>query len=207
MQLHSERAQMVDGAMIAMFVEMLFGTVSGGAVMLRGIGEAGTPQEGKFREQVPFSLGALVETADIVTRHAQRWAQHEVATFIVPAVLDASCLEDRKGTEDKVRLYTALVVDLDTGDTDAKRGLLESALGYATMSVRSGGTTETGHPKRHLWWALSEPTTEVARVAALRERLALYAGGDPSFKRATQIIRVPGTVHGKGGVAKLCAIE
>src|SRR3546814_19566565 len=74
------------------------------------------------------------------------------------------------------------------------------------MVVYSGGTTDSGHPKLHVYFALTEPTAETARVGRLRHVLAGKCGGDPAFQRITQIIRVPGTVHAKGGIARTVSI-
>ena len=51
----------------------------------------------------------------------------------------------------------ALVVDLDEGDISAKRDHLIRNLGPATLTIESGGLTEAGQPKLHLWWKLTEP--------------------------------------------------
>src|SRR3546814_15660635 len=67
-------------------------------------------------------------------------------------------------------------------------------------------TTDSGHPKLHVYFALTEPTAETARVGRLRHVLAGKCGGDPAFQRITQIIRVPGTVHAKGGIARTVSI-
>src|SRR3546814_14927079 len=80
------------------------------------------------------------------------------------------------------------------------------ALPISTMVVYSGGTTDSGHPKLHVYFALTEPTAETARVGRLRHVLAGKCGGDPAFQRITQIIRVPGTVHAKGGIARTVPI-
>jgi RecA-family ATPase len=43
-------------------------------------------------------------------------------------------------------------------------------------------------------------------IAAARRVLALKVGGDTAFGRSTQVIRIPGSIYGKGGVTRLCAI-
>ncbi|WP_221793474.1 AAA family ATPase [Aquisediminimonas sediminicola] len=53
---------------------------------------------------------------------------------------------------------------------------------------------------------LDEPSDEIDRIAALRKTLAAKCGGDQSFGRATQIIRIPGSVHAKYGIASVCTI-
>src|SRR3546814_20331637 len=70
----------------------------------------------------------------------------------------------------------------------------------------SGGTPDSGHPNRHVYGRLTEPTGEVARVGRLRHILAGKCGGDPAFQRITQIVRIPGTVHAKGGIARTVSI-
>ena len=117
-----------------------------------------------------------------------------------------SILADNKGTEDRVKWFTAVCVDLDNGRPSEALKYLTQYFSPPTMVIELGGTTAEGEPKLHLWWALSEPTAETAKVAQMRESLALKVGGDLSFKRATQVIRVPGTVYAKGGVARQCRI-
>src|SRR3546814_8717863 len=109
--------------------------------------------------------------------------------------------------EEHVAEFTTILVDLDSGDTDGKLRWVETHIGPATMVVYSGGTTDSGHPKLHVYFALTEPTAETARVGRLRHVLAGKCGGDPAFQRITQIIRVPGTVHAKGGIARTVRSE
>src|SRR3546814_1275662 len=107
---------------------------------------------------------------------------------------------------EQVAEFTTIRVELDRGDTDGKLGWVATQIGPATMVVYSGGTTDSGHPKLHVYFALTEPTAETARVGRLRHVLAGKCGGDPAFQRITQIIRVPGTVHAKGGIARTVSI-
>lgn len=192
---------------IAAFTAMLFGYVENddGAILIRGVGEKNTPQEGVHREPAAIDP-RKVDVAQALTQHALRWAQYGVATFILPAVMAWDTAEDKKGTEDRVRLFTTLVVDLDAGAVAEKLAWLKAHVGEPTMVVHSGGTTSDGELKIHAWYRLSEPTAELAKVAALREALALKVGGDTSFKRIAQVIRVPGTVWAKGGEARTCSI-
>ena len=48
-----------------------------------------------------------------------------------------------------------IVVDLDDGDIEAKRAHLVEHLGAPTLVVASGGVTEAGEPKLHLYWRLA----------------------------------------------------
>jgi putative DNA primase/helicase len=213
-----ELSALVDPAQLSEHLELLFGYVDfepHHVVGLRGIGEKGTPQEGKHAEQVWIQVGAGEVLLDSVVAAARTWAQWGVATFIIPGVL-SRC----EGTADAVELMTALVVDLDKHDTDAKLAYLQEATRIRPdLVVRSGGTTDTGHPKRHVWYRLTEPTRDVPGVMAVRHRLAQLCGGDLALGlpadarhgvdrgRAHQPIRLAGTVHGKGGGARLVSIE
>lgn len=196
---------MTDAQQITAFIDMLFRHVdwSDEVVSLLGIGEKGTAAEGVFRDR-QFVGGADAEAR--VAAHAERWGSHGHATFIVPAVVRPGAVIARDVTLDKIAALTAIVLDLDSGDIDDKVHHAVAALGPPSMTVASGGETDTGMVKQHLYWLLSEPSEEVDRVAALRKLLAAKCGGDQSFGRATQVIRVPGTVHAKNGVAKLCRI-
>ncbi len=196
---------------LAAYLDMVFGYVdqaddSQTCIALRGTGEKGTPKEGVFIE--PIIVPGIEGQFDIdrIFGHVQRWSQHGAASFIVPAAMDLATLRDHKATEDRVRLLTTIVVDIDKGDTGARLAHATKHLGQPTMVVHSGGTTETGAPKLHVYWRLTEPSDRVAVIAAARKVLALKLGGDPAFGRSTQVIRLPGSVYGKNGVAKPCAI-
>ncbi|MDF1794839.1 MAG: AAA family ATPase, partial [Thalassobaculaceae bacterium] len=203
-----ENAALVDAGEIGKYFEVLFAHVEweGRVFALRGLGEKGTDKEGVFKEPL-WLLPDLCSIEQQTEAAARRWGQYHVATFAVPAVVTASALEDRKVELEHIAEFTAVLVDIDSGDTDEKLAWCSEIVGTPTMVVLSGGLTDAGKPKRHVYWRLSEPSPEIGRIAALREALALKAGGDPSFKRAPQVVRVPGTIHGKSGVVSLCRIE
>lgn len=169
---------------------------------IRGIGEKGTNQEGTFREErflLPESPGSIEKVYEM----ARRYAQHHVAIFCVPAVL-----KEPKGTSANVELFTNLLVDLDSGDTDAKLAHLETHLGPATMVVCSGGITEEGKEKIHVYYKLDVPTDDIALAIRLRDAIAKKSGGDKQFGlgvdsnpfgRAHQPVRIAGSCHAKKG--------
>lgn len=197
---------MYDPAQAEEFIAMLYRHVDwqpGQCISLLGVGEKGTTQEGVVRDRhiiAPAFIGAI-------HAHLKRWAQWHIAGFIVPAVLTPDANEGKGGGAlDKVAALTAIILDIDSGDVNAKAKYVIERLGQPTMMVSSGGKTEAGTPKGHLYWLLSEPTEEVERVAALRKLLAAKIGGDQSFGRATQVIRVPGSVHAKNGQPSVCKI-
>src|SRR5690606_38122606 len=87
------------------------------------------------------------------------------------------------------------------------RDHLVQHLGPPTMTVASGGTTDQGKAKYHLYWRLSEAAEgeDVSLAIRLRGMAARKVGADGSFKSVTQPIRVAGTIHGKYG--KLSAVR
>ena len=118
-------------------------------ICVRGIGEKGTEQEGVFREDI-FVEPAKEGFAPVLSA-TERWAQYNVATFVVPGILS-----DRRATSANVARMRSLVADLDAGDTDAKMRELTEQLGEPSLVVCSGGTTDEGTPKRHVWYALDD---------------------------------------------------
>lgn len=203
-------AALYDSAQAEAYLETLFRNVNwkaGQLISLLGIGEKGTPQDGS-NGKPPFRERKILTPEGRFTVHAhlKRWAGHHVAGFVVPAVLHPDAGEAGDVKLDKVAALTAIILDLDSGDTDAKASYVNAALGQPSMVVASGGTTEAGKPKLHIYWLFNEPCEEVERVAEARKLLASKVGGDQSFGRATQVVRVAGSVHAKNGKASVCRI-
>lgn len=117
------------------------------------------------------------------------------AAFFLPGTIPPG-----KTKAEDVLSLPAVLADLDKGDTAANLAAAEALLGPATIVVESGGTTDTGAAKLHVYWALEEPAmgAEIATACAAREALALKFGGDPAFKQSAQVIRIPGSIHFKG---------
>jgi putative DNA primase/helicase len=90
---------------------------------------------------------------------------------------------------------------LDRGDIAAKRAHLIKWLGPPTLEVESGGITEGGQKKLHLYWKLTEPAggQDLVEAVRLRHVIALKIGDDPSFQKPAQPIRIAGTIHFKNG--------
>lgn len=197
----SENAERVNAEVIGEYLSYLFEHVDwseGGIISVIGIGEKGTKSEGVLRDRQFVPADAMTSS---VLLHARRWAQYEGGTFIVPAVVNAGAVITGDVQLDKIQAFTALMVDLDSGDTAAKLAHAETALGQASMIVNSGGRTAEDSPKIHAYWKFLEPSADIARIAAARKLLAQKVGGDQAFGRATQIIRVPGTLHCKNSQA------
>lgn len=205
-------AAIVDESGIEDFMQTLFSRVlwkPDHFINLRGVGEKGTPREGQFHadEWIQPGLEEFPDdhVASLTIHHAKRWAQYHIASFVVPAVMKAS-----RGTSENVGLMIAVVLDLDSGDTNAKAAWIEQHIGTPTIVVASGGITDAGTPKLHLYWVLDDPTDDVAGVVELRHLLAEKIGGDLQFGRGTpdnplgrahQPIRIGGSVHSKHGRA------
>lgn len=180
-------------------------------VCVRGIGEKGTDQEAKHREDLFYEPAVTPDFAEAIIMHAQRWAQWHVAAFIVPAVLS-----EANGSAKSVALFTSVVVDLDSGNTDERLAWLMEHVSEPTMIIQSGGVTEEGTAKRHVYFGLCEPTSDIGAVVSLRDALARKVGGCLSmglgvpgnpYGRAHQPIRIAGTCHCKNGKAAGSSIE
>lgn len=198
-------AGLVDLETVQRYLNALFGYVDfepHQAISLRPIGEKGTPKYGAPVE-VDYCQPAIDDAGAWVAQSLLRFARHDLAGFIIPAVLGGG-----GGGAADIELFTSILVDIDTGDADAKQAYVEGALGPASIVVWSGGTTfETGQRKRHLYWLLTEPTGEIERVAGLRLMLAEKIGADVSIGRAHQPIRIPGSVYCKDGMARTVRAE
>ncbi len=70
-------------------------------ICVRGIGEKGTEQEGVFREDI-FVEPAKEGFAPVLSA-TERWAQYNVATFVVPGILS-----DRRATSANVARMRSL---------------------------------------------------------------------------------------------------
>jgi putative DNA primase/helicase len=198
---------------IERYIEFVFGGVDWQEhqwLGMRGIGEKNTPKDGKWQND-EFIQPYHGDPTERVIEVAKGWAGYHIATFVVPCVL-----KSRSGTADQVELFTVILADLDSGDTDAKLTHMAEHCGIPSMVVASGGTTETGHPKRHVYYRLSMPTRDIRRVVELRDQLWRKCGGDSTmglgvqgnpYGRAHQPVRIAGTCHAKSGLARSCVIE
>ena len=102
--------------------------------------------------------------------------------------------------------FSTVCADFDSGDIDANVGRAVVVLGNPSLIVYSGGEVEArdvdGHRytqrKRHVYWTVTGEGRTVERMVALRAAIAACFGGDMSFARPMQIIRIAGSVHRKG---------
>lgn len=179
----------IDARAIHAFCDTVFGYLDGFAP-IRLIAEKGTPGQKPFVE----FLGAPIETASLV-QLARRASEQSRALYAVPATVKS------RGTAKEHDIWQTgvIVVDIDAGDIAAGHAHAARHLGQPSMVVASGGRTPDGQEKLHLYWRLTEAVEgdALVRVASARGDLARKLGGDPSFKRMTQPIRVAGSIHGK----------
>jgi len=204
---------LIDKDQVVRYFQAIFGDVKWDDtthICLRGIGEKGTPKEGVFRSDNFFQPN-MADPTDGIMNCVDLWARNAIATFVVPAVL-----RDQKGTAENVCLFTNILADLDSGDTNEKLDFMRQHIGEPSMVIRSGGTTEAGTPKRHVYYVLTVPTEDIRKSIFVRDALARKCGGDMTmglgvdgnpFGRAHQPVRVPGSVHAKNGKPSACSIE
>lgn len=191
----------LDPAQIALFTDMVFGYCEG-LIPLRGLPEQGrTETSGLDLDWHAADHGA----AAAVTAFARRAAAAGRAAFVIPGTVAAR----GQGRAEDVRQMQAVVVDLDAGDMAAALAHLIRHLGQPSMLVESGGRTDDGEPKLHVWWKLTEAAAgeDVAEVCRLRDLIARKVGGDRHFGSAHQPIRVAGSVYGKNGAHRLVRIR
>lgn len=208
-----ERKPLVSPEAIETYFEHLFHGVDWGVndfLCFRGIGENGTDQEGSSSVDdciQPHWTTPHERAQDL----CEKWAMYEHGAFVIPAIL-----KDRSATASNVKALTAVMVDIDSGNTLEKLKWLFKHLGRPTMVVKSGGRTTCNNYKVHCYYALTTPCEEIGRVVILRDKLARAVGGDLSFGlgtdnnpygRAHQPIRIAGSVHAKNSNPITCTID
>lgn len=188
----------IDPEIIAIYCNAVFRYLEGN-VPVRILAETGTPQ--KAPQQSFPDVGHLAGT---LCDRAQEAANQGCGVYVVPCTVGPG----KPARAENVLQTCVIVMDLDKGDIKGKRAHAVRALGKPSLEIASGGVTESGQQKCHLYWRLTEAATgsDLDRVRSLRELIAVKLGGDISFKSLAQPIRVAGTVHGKNGVKALVRI-
>jgi putative DNA primase/helicase len=191
-------------AAIATFVDVVFSFLEG-TVAVRIFPEKGDSRVGdKKFTRLPFLTTGLDLAAQIAA-HAREAAKNKMALYAIPGTTRG---HGRAKNEGILGVQTVLI-DLDTGDIAAKRDHLVKRLGPPTLEVESGGVTPDGQAKLHLYWKLTEPAggAYLTEAVNLRHVIALKAGGDVSFQKPAQLIRIPGSIYYKNGTAKIVAVR
>ena len=190
-----------DPAQIAIFLDLVFGYCDG-LIPLRGLADKGQGASGKPNNVwIPADNFALEK---VMTFSA--WAAREgAAVYVVPGTV----AEAGQARSVDILQMQSVVVDLDAGNVILKLEHLVRHLGEPTLVVQSGGRTEDGLDKLHVWWRLSEPAggEAIARLCQLRWDIAAKVGGDTHFRSAHQPIRVAGSIYHKNGNRRLVQIR
>lgn len=181
----------IDAVAIRTYCDVVFGYLDG-LVPIRALSETGTPSQTPHLE-----FPSTGQVAHRLIAIAPRAAEKQRGVYVVPGTVRTA------GSAKAADIFQTgvMLVDLDTGDIAAARDHLVQHLGKPTLEVASGGVTEAGQKKLHLYWRLTEPAEgeDLTLVARLRATLAAKVGGDRSFDSIHQPSRVPGTIHGKNG--------
>lgn len=193
-----------DADAIALFIDRVFGYCDG-LIPVRGLPEKGSDSSQQTSRPHTSWIAADGEAASRIFTTALWAAREGAALYVVPGTV----AEQGQAKADDLRQIQTIVVDLDTGDIEEKLAHLRQHLPPPVMVVESGGRTEAGASKLHVWWRLNEPAegVDVDLVCALRGVIADRVGGDPHFRSAHQPIRVAGSVYFKGGSSRIVAIR
>jgi putative DNA primase/helicase len=186
-----------DPAAIAKFVHVVFGYLEG-FVPIRMFAEKGTPP------QPPNVKFCSIDEASAKLERLAPWAaKNGRGLYVVPG----TTAQTSSAEAADIAQTCVLVVDLDRGNITRNRGVLVSHIGPPTLEIASGGQTDEGVRKLHLYWRLTEAAIgqDMERVRLLREAVARKCAGDTSFDSMHQPIRVAGSIHGKHG--KLVPVE
>jgi hypothetical protein len=193
---------------LEMFIQgMLRHCGSDGIVSLRAFFEGDSSKP--FRITNVSLKGGLPFLMEAAEDDARRAANDPKPVVFCPPV--AVFAPTGKAREQDLLEAPALSVELDQHPRAALEGL-ERLLGFATLTVRSGGAwtnpmTGEIEDKLHAHWRLKEPArgADIAKLKRARQLATALVGGDPSNIPACHPIRWPGSWHRKA-TPRLCEI-
>ncbi|TPQ51974.1 hypothetical protein C2U72_05600 [Prosthecomicrobium hirschii] len=190
-----------DREQIEIFLDVVFGYCEG-LIPVRGFVDKGQGFDGKPHNIWIEADGSSLDK--LATFAAWAWRE-SVAVYVIPGTV----AEQGHARAAEVLQMQTVVVDLDAGDVGAKLTHLVHHLGDPTLIVESGGRTDRGVDKLHVWWKLSEPASgdDLKRLCRLRADIAIKVGGDTHFHSAHQPIRVAGSVYHKNGFQRVVRIR
>src|SRR6185312_10210286 len=141
---------------------------SGGTVHFRSVPE---PKDGRTPQNHHYALDQ--HFPGVLADFLAFCAAERRAAFFLPGTVKPGATG-----KDGVLSLPAVLADLDKGDTLANLAAAEALIGPASIVVESGGTTDAGTPKLHVYWALEEPamSAEIDAACAAREMLASRFG-------------------------------
>jgi RecA-family ATPase len=183
------------------FMHVVFGYLEG-FIPMRSFAEKGNKNS---KPPCNIWVKADDEMIEAALNFAVTANQRQSAFYVIPGVVENS----GEASSSHVKQMQVLLIDIDDGDTEGKLLKLSSVLGEPTLIVESGGVTEEGSLKLHVYWQLVKGVSgdDLKVLLDLRYQIALSFGGDTHFKSAHQPIRVAGSVYHKSGVSKLVKIR
>jgi putative DNA primase/helicase len=158
--------------------------------------------------------GCLAGSEHLVSRmvdRAKQAARHKSPAVF--CVLPATFFKERSAKKSDIANGLVIVADCDQNPT-AAREMLSHLLGVPTVTVESGGIwTNPGtgeiEPKLHLYWRLSEPTTDAeghGQLAVANRLAATLVNSDSTAIFVGHPLRCPGSWHCKTGTSRMCRI-
>ena len=182
---------MINEEDVRQYVSVVFADPPPGSwVALRGLAEAGK----KGQPHLEWQPADDPHLATGVLRFVRKCERFGLAAYCLPGFVH----HHGGASNADVVGFSTVCVDFDVGDISANIDRATKVLGQPTMVVRSGGTTSDGARKFHVYWTVTGEGRTVERMVALRAAIAAAFGGDASFARPMQIIRIAGSVHRKG---------
>ncbi len=192
----------IDEQMVEKYMDMLFEYCDGGYVALRGFPDKGGQDTS---QNLPFYKVDEENIHDLCIKFVKEQFECHGAAYVVP------CTFKEKGNakNENVSETQVILVDIDDGEIQRKYEHLRRHLGEPTLIVQSGGVTNEGEKKLHLYWKLSEAISgeDLETVREIREKIAIKASTDTSFKRLSQPIRIAGSIYQKNQENKLVTIQ
>ena len=187
---------------VANYLDMVFGYCEGW-IPFRAFADLGQDLDARphaiwVEADEMAELASAKEKADTFSR----WAAREgMAFYVIPGTV----AEQRQAKAADIIQTQVILADLDCGNTEANLEHLSIHMGEPSAVIESGGVTQEGLAKLHVYWRLSEPAEgeDVALVCRIRHQIAIKAGGDVHFQSAHQPIRVAGSVYHKHGRRRL----
>ena len=190
---------MISREDVKTYCEVVFANPAPGEfIALRGLPEG----QGSSRPLLRWVDPTRQSVAEAVQDFVEECNHGGLAAYALPGFVN------RRGgaTNADVCGFSTVCADFDTGSPAENTIRAANLLGRPSMLIESGGKTPEGGSKYHVYWTVTGEGRTVERMVALRAAIASAFGGDMSFARPMQIIRIGGSVHRKGEPAPVKVI-
>ena len=164
--------------MLATYIDVVFGYLEG-LFPFRGFADNGSGYNGKpYNEWVDISRD---DTVDVISNMASYCSSNGTAAYCIPGTV---AKRGQAKAADVVQTQV-LVCDIDGGNIAEKLAHATQYLDTPTLIIESGGRTEDGQDKLHVYWKLTEPAEadDLQIVRRLRHELASISSVRPSWSR------------------------